>query len=209
MISKSGLTRSGIPQAQPIIIIAITLFAFSGLMVGFTVGAFAHFTKPPTTGTNQTNAVNRTTPTPIPTPSPTTPLFIRLGPPALTAPNPTNQNGTLVYSESIQAKDKADQAKPVTADGITCRIWLVPGDANVTDDLNHDLDQLQHLENFNQPFPREIQNALTLDPSTPSETQPCVQGSAKWKFTISTSVPKGDYFLVGLTDWQGKSYNWT
>jgi hypothetical protein len=209
MMSKSGPTRSGTPQAQPIIIIAITLFAFSGIMVGFTVGAFARFARPPATDQNQTNITNHTTPTPTPTPSPTNPVVIHLGPPELTAPNPTNRNGTLVYSESIRAKDKAGSTKPVTADGITCRIWLVPGEANVTDDLNHNLDQLRHPETFNQPFPREVPNALVFEPSTLSETQPCVQGSAQWKFTISPSVSKGDYSLVGLTDWQGKSYNWT
>jgi hypothetical protein len=78
----------------------------------------------------------------------------------------------------------------------------------VTEDLKKDTNQLQHPNTFDQPFPNEIPGALIFDPATINETQSCVQGAAQWKFTLSPSVPKGDYFLVGLTDWQGKSYNW-
>ncbi len=208
MISKSQPARSGTPQIQSIIITAITLFAFSGLMVGFTVGALVRPAKPSTNNTNQAN-LTHTTPTPTSRPAPTTPVGIHLGPPDFKLSGPTlNPDGTQTYNATIQAKDKADQQKPITVDGIICRIWLVPAQANVTDDLTHDTDQLQHTDTFNQPFPEEIQNALIFDPATPSETQPCAQGSAKWKFTISPLVPKDDYFVVALTDWQGKSYNW-
>jgi hypothetical protein len=220
MISKSGTASSGTPQIQPIIIIAIILFAFSGLMVGFAVGAFARTANSSTDNQNPIVA-KRTTPTPTPTPVPTAPVVIRLGCPDLPSPTiSTNPDGTLVYSVTITAKDKtgADSngachvplEKTITANGITCRIWLVPTqDVNVTDDLIKDTDQLRHIETFNKPFPHEIQGALVFDPATPNGTQPCVQGSARWKFSISPSVPKGSYFLVGLTDWQGQSWNWS
>ena len=219
MISKSGPTRSGMPQVQSIIITAITLFAFSGLMVGFTVGAFTRPEKPSTNNLNQTNLI----PTPTPTfpPTPTVEPFIHLGCPEFTLSSPTtNPDGTIGYSSSVQAKDKTGgncniaQEKPITADGIIGRIWLVPQDDDPqTDPGTHFLDtatdQLQHLEKLNQPFPQEIEDALIFDPTTTTQTQPCIQGAAKWKFTISPSVPKGNYYLVALTDWQGKSYNWT
>ena len=64
MIPQSQPTRSATSQVQLIVIISITLFAFSGLMVGFTVGALAH-TKPTSNNTNlpQVNN-NHTAPTP-------------------------------------------------------------------------------------------------------------------------------------------------
>jgi hypothetical protein len=208
MISKSQPARSGTPQIQSIIITAITLFAFSGLMVGFTVGALVRPAKPSTNNTNQTNVVS-TTPTPTPRPTPTVPPTTHLTFPDLKLSGPTlNPDGTQTYSVSIQAKDKAAPTKPLN--DITCRIWLVPAqDANVKEDLSKDTDQLQHTDTFNQPFPHEIENALILDPTTPNQTQLCQQGSAQWKFTLSPAVDKGSYFLVGLTDWQGKSWNWS
>ena len=208
MMSQSQSTRSGTPQAQPIIILAITLFAFSGLMVGFTVGAFSHFKSSP----NQTNqtpvAANHITPTTIPTPSPT-PLVVLLGFPNLTVSPTPNPDGTQTYSVSIQAIDKNTPNKLVTADGITCRIWLVSQDNNPNTDLSNDSAQLQHPDTFDQQFPHEVQGALIFNPATTNETQQCVKGVAQWTFTLSPTVPKGNYFLVGLTDWQGQHWNWT
>lgn len=203
MISNSEPTRSGTPQGQSIIVTAIILFALSGLMVGFTVGAFVRPAKQPGNNANQSNLATTTstaistTPTPIITAVP-------LAPPNLTL------TGTQTYTATIQAVDKNDTNKMVTADGITCRIWLVPqgNDPNNAPGTKLTADILAHPENFNQPFPQEVQNALVFSPSTVTETQPCMQGSATWTFTISPSVAKGEYFLVGLTDWKGKNYNW-
>ena len=213
MISKFQPTRTGTPQVQSILITAITLFALSGLMVGFTVGALVHTPKPSTNNTNQTNLGNHATPTPKSTPLPTAPPFVHLGPPSLTFPSPTlNPDGTQTYSVTLQAKDNGNGGKPPTADGISCRIWLVPQGSDPQNDpgthFQSDTAQLQHPETFNQPFPQELPNTLLFDPTTPSQTQPCVQGSANWKFTTSPALPKANYYLVALTDWQGKSYNW-
>jgi hypothetical protein len=164
--------------------------------------------------TKNANVTNITTPTPTPIPSTTSILSVPLAPPDLIILNLTlNPDGTQTYNVNIQAKDKNDPTKPITADGITCRLWLVPQGADPqTDPGTHFLttaaDQLQHVEKLNRPFPQEIPNALLFDPPTTSEIQPCVQGSAKWKFTTSPSLAKSDYWLVGLTDWQGKNYNW-
>jgi hypothetical protein len=207
MISKSEPTRSGTPQAQSIIVAAIILFAVSGLMVGFTVGAFVRPAKQPTNNGNQTNLATTTSTTTPTTPTAITTTNIPMAPPSLTLSPP---DGTQTYSVTMQAVDKNDANKLITVDGITCRIWLVPqgNDPNPTPGTQLPNDLLQHPENFNQPFPQEVQNALIFNPPTVTETQPCVQGHAQWTFTISPSVAKGDYFLVGLTDWQGKNYNW-
>jgi hypothetical protein len=226
MMSKSQPTRNGTPQVQSAIIIAIALFAFSGLMVGFAVGAFVRPAKQPTANnSNQTQIIaNHPTPTSTPDPTPTTPVFIALGCPAFSNfSSAANADGTFKYSVTIQVKDKTGeqdgkcdvrQEKPITADGVTCRLWLVPK----PDDPNNDqgtlfatsaANQLQNINMLNQPFPQEIQNGLVFDPATTSEVQPCTQGSAQWKFTIAPSVPKGNYNVIGLTDWQGKSYNWS
>jgi len=221
MISKTHITRNGTPQVQSIIITAITLFALSGLMVGFTVGALARTPQSSNNNQNSANLTTHTTPTSKPTPTPNAPISIRLGCPNFSYTNPTtNPDGTFVYNATIQAEDKTGTdangtchlalEKPITADGITCRIWLVPAQLeNVTTDLSNDKNQLQDPTTFNQPFPHEIQNALLFDPTTPNQVQTCKQGSAQWKFTLSPSVDKGDYFLVGLTDWQGKFWNWS
>src|SRR5262249_31908455 len=51
-------------------------------------------------------------------------------------------------------------------------------------------------------------SGLNFDATTP-QVQPCNQGQGNWKFTISSTVSPGDYFIVGLTDWQGMHYNWS
>lgn len=220
MMSQSQSTRTSTPQAQPIIIIAITLFAFSGLMVGFTVGAFTHNRQSANSGNPTIVASNHTPPTPTPAPSPTATVVL-LGCPTLTN-IPSNASGTQQYTANIQAEDKTGtnngvcnipQEKPVTADGITCRIWVESQDNDPNTELRTDPQAQTLLQNpatFNQQsFPHEKPGALNFDPGTPTEAQPCVKGAAQWKFTISPTLPKGNYFLVGLTDWQGQHWNWT
>jgi hypothetical protein len=225
MISKSQPIQNGTPQVQSIIIVAIILFAFSGLMVGFAVGVFARPAKPPTTNnSNQTQIMaNHITPTATPQPTATATEFIPLGCPVFPYPTITIVNGTTVYNASIQAKDKTGNAngicnvnleKSVIADGLMCRLWLVKQVDNEeknpgTHFLTSATTQLQHTDQLNQPFPEEIPNALVFNPATINEVQSCPQGSAQWTFTISPTVPAGKYNLVGLTDWQGKSYNWS
>jgi hypothetical protein len=222
MLSQPQPPQNGVPQIQPFIIIAITLFAFSGLVTGFTFGTFI---RPSKSTANNSNPIpittNHTTPTPTSTPQPTTQVPIKLGCPALTV-QPTSTTPTIVYNVALQAKDKSgystngcnlDAEQSITADGITCRIWLVQDDPKnphaISDQLSKDSTQLQHTDLFSQLFPGEIPNALILDPSTPTETQACAKGKGEWKFTLSSSLNSGNYNLVGLTDWNGLYYNWS
>ena len=217
MMSKSQPARSGVMQTQPIVITAIVLFALAGLMVGFTVGAF---TRPSANNANNNTLpiVQQTKPTPTSIPSPTPPPDIPLGCPTINLSSTTNADGTITYTTTLQAEDKTgyangqcaiNQEKPITADGITCRIWLVPQQS--TKGVHFDgNDLLKHVDQFNQQqFPDEVQNAFVFTPPTTTEAVPCTQGSARWKFTVAPTVHAGNYYLVGLTDWQGKYYNWS
>src|SRR5262249_28303260 len=163
-------------------------FAFSGLLVGFTVGAFTH-NKPSTANTNPTTVnTNHTIPTlsPTPTPSPTATVVV-LGCPDLET-STSGSAATPVYSATIQAKDKTGEdankkcniplEKLVTADNITCRIWLSQGNDPNVDLTNDPTTHLQHPDTLNQPFPHEVQGALIFDPTTQTETQLCVKGAS-------------------------------
>ncbi len=219
MISQPQPSKSGATQAQTIIITAISLFALSGLMVGFAFGAFVR----PKGETPPSNTQNHNIPVisqkNIPTPSPTP----QAQPPSLGCPDVEAglsqmlADGQTTYDATIQAKDKTgDQGdkcpdiaieKPVVVDGITCKIWLTKAQDS-SGDLSSHSSQLQHVDQLSSPSPDEIQPGLIFDPSTP-QVQPCKQGQGHWKFTISPTISPGDYFIMGLTDWQGVHYNWS
>lgn len=209
--------KSGTTQAQTIIITAISLFALSGFMVGFVFGAFSPSkgtTGAPVTQTHDIPIVSQNAlPTPSPTPQPQS-----LGCPDvevnvshMVADNQTS------YQSTVQAKDQTGNQgntcsaialeKPIVADGITCRLWLTKAQ-DPSQDLIKASSQLQHLDQLSNPLPDEIQPGLIFDPSTP-QVQPCKQGQGIWKFTISSTVSSGNYFIMGLTDWQGTHYNWS
>ncbi|HTK11677.1 MAG TPA: hypothetical protein VL485_31180, partial [Ktedonobacteraceae bacterium] len=70
--SPAGPNQNG-PRSQSIIITAITLFALSGLLVGFAFGALTKTRTQPTTNTQQNKpstpitVPHTATPTPVPT----------------------------------------------------------------------------------------------------------------------------------------------
>ncbi len=211
--------KNGTSQAQTIIITAISLFALSGFMVGFALGAFSRprgETASPNTRNHDIPIVSQnalTTPSPTPQPQ-----LQSLGCPDVEANMPHMvADGQTSYEATVQAKDKTGNQgntcsdialeKPIVIDGITCRLWLTKAQ-DPSKDLISDLSQLQHIEQLNNPLPDEIQSGLLFDPSTP-QVQPCKQGQGSWKFTISPTVQSGHYFIVGLTDWQGTHYNWS
>ncbi|HWS82687.1 MAG TPA: hypothetical protein VN207_00340, partial [Ktedonobacteraceae bacterium] len=212
-------SKSGTTQAQTIIIIAITLFALSGFVVGFAFGTFTRPQGETTQSAIQNHDIpvvsQKTSSTPPPTPQPQVPS---LGCPDVEA-NVSQMvaDGKIAYEATIQAKDKTGnqgdkcpdiaQEKPVVADGITCKIWLTKAQDS-SGDLSNDSSQLQHVDQLNNPSPNEIPSGLIFDPNTP-QVQPCKQGQGHWKFTISPTVSPGDYFIVGLTDLQGIHYNWS
>src|SRR5260370_4149035 len=211
MISQPQLSKSGTTQAQTIIITAISLFALSGFMVGFVFGAFVRPKGEITSSTTQNHDIPVVSQKTLPTPSPTPQQVPSLGCPDVEA-NVSQMvaDGHTAYDTTIQAKDKTgDQGntcpnipmeKPVVVDGITCKIWLTKAQ-DPSGDLSSHSSQLQHVDQLSSPFPGEIQPGLIFDPSTP-QVQPCKQGQGHWKFTISPTISPGDYFIMGLTDWQ-------
>ncbi len=200
------------PRAsRGIIITAITLFALSGLLLGFTAGALAR-PKQAQTGTHNNDGLQPVTlQTKTTQTSPTTtPAQIRLGCPLITADNNTlKANNTINYTLNVQAADKSAtclQGKPVHEAGITCKAWLIKSS---DDPKELPADRLLHVDGLGQPLPHEIANGLTFDPTTP-QVQPCNdQGQGTWKYGVAASVDKGHYRLMVLTDWQGKFYNWS
>jgi len=211
--------KNGVTQAQTIIITAISLFALSGFMVGFAFGAFAQpkgETTPPITQNHDIPIASQHT---LLTPSPTPQLQPQaLGCPDVEASPPRMiADGQTPNETTVQAKDQTGNQgnscpdialeKPIVADGITCKIWLAKAQ-DPSKDLINDSSQLEHVEQLTNPSPDEIQSGLLFDPSTP-QVQPCKQGQGSWKFTVSTTVSSGDYFIMGLTDWQGAHYNWS
>lgn len=209
--------KSGTTQAQTIIITAISLFALSGFMVGFAFGAFAHPKAEKRQPITQNHDIPIAAQQNLPTPSPT------LQPQSLGCPDVEASAARMVadgqtsYQSTVQAKDQTGNQgnacsdialeKPIVADGITCRLWLTKAQ-DPSKDLLKASSQLQHPDQLSNPLPDEIQPGLLFDPSTP-QVQPCKQGQGSWKFTISSTLDSGNYFIMGLTDWQGKHYNWS
>ncbi len=202
------------PQTRKIATGAILLFALSGLISGFAVGAFVHL-KPATGTTHNTGSgtkpIAQNTRTPVIT-STLTP--VKLGWPVFQQPFTFRQiaNGTTFYTVTIQVVDRsidASHGNPVHATGITCKIWLTK-DANVSGNIQTGNDgRLKSVDTINQPFPGEIVGALNFDPSTQQVRLSDANGQATWKYTISTSVDPGSYQLVVLADWNGIHYNWS
>ena len=212
-------SKNGTTQAQTTIITAITIFALSGFIVGFAFGAFTRSkgltTQPTTQNHDIPIVVQKVSLTPSPTPQPLQPS---LGCPDVEA-NVSQMiaDSQTPYNATVQAKDKTGNQgdkcpdialeRPLVIDGITCKIWLTKAQ-DPSGELSSDLSQLQHVDQLNEPFPNEIASGLIFDAATP-QVQPCKQGQGNWNFTISSTVSPGNYFIVGLTDWQGIHYNWS
>jgi hypothetical protein len=199
----------GNTRSQTIIITAITMFALSGLMIGFAVGAF---TRPQQTSLStprqQTTApaVGKT-PTAVPT---QVTQIIALGYPVIANISTAEiADGATSYTFSAHPVDQSiDQGhgKQVHASNITCKIWLMKDD-NPLATLRGANGRFHAIDTIAQPMPNEVQNALLFDGS--QQTQPCSpDGETTWKYRVATSIDPGPYTLVVLTDWSGVRYNW-
>ncbi|GAC1425879.1 MAG: hypothetical protein PVS3B3_33940 [Ktedonobacteraceae bacterium] len=205
----AGNSRSSI-----IAILALLLFALSGLMTGFAIGTF---TRPkqtaPQGNTNKTNPSGNTAATPVQTQGPQvtqTPNILALG---LGCPGVQYSfqevRGT-AYQVQAQVLDKSSECKngggkPLHMTGITCRLWLTK-DNKFGDNIPND--RIKSVDTLQQAFPKEEENALNFN-GTP-QVQPCnAQGPTIWNYHITPSLDEGTYFLLVLTDWQGTLYNWT
>jgi|SRR6266568_7823825 len=191
-----------------IILIAILLFALSGLISGFAVGAFVRPNLSQLTNPNAgtTQSPDQTGPAATATVKPTThPIF--LGEPIISRNYSYIEvvNGTTNYTLSAQVVDKKNN-KPVHASDITCKLWLTKdGDVN----SNMPASRLTAIDTISNPFPQETIDGLIFDPTT-LQTQFCnSNGVTTWKYKVASFVDPGTYYLVVLTDWKGVHYNWS
>jgi hypothetical protein len=231
MTSNLQPAQPGPSRVQTIVITAITLFAISGLMVGFAVGAVM---RPPQSNANANDGLAQVSPTaqvtqttkttPTATQAPT--QDIDLGCPAIpTAPSGTAAPDNVTdYEMSVQATDKTNydpngnkscqyaNGKPagnnVTIDGLTCKIWVSSSTSGST--YQDHIRSLSTTAALSQPFPDELQNALMFDGSTP-QMQTCNKGTAQWKFKLSSAVLQAGntYNIIAFTYYnQRYNFNW-
>jgi hypothetical protein len=198
-------------QSRKIAVTAILLFALSGLISGFAVGAFVHPTSQTGTGNGTIGTVKtpivHATHTTVPT---TTAEYVNLDLPVISQGDYSyfqiaNASTNYTISALILNKNKAS----IQASDVTCKLWLTrEGDVNSI--LRADqYALLRTIDTIQQPFPKEVVGAFNyIAPS--QQTQPCAPtGKTSWSYTMSQSVDPGTYSLVVLADWKGKSFNWS
>jgi hypothetical protein len=199
-------------QTRKVAVIAILLFALSGLISGFAVGAFVH-PKAQTragieTGTkgSKSTPIAQVTHTTGPTINP-----IRMGDPVVTQISTFEKsNATTPYLFTANAVDASldkHHGKQIYASGITCKFWLqhIPGGNFV--DLS--LERLRKMDIQEPLTGDEIPGALILAPAESQIQTTNSNGQVSWNYTIATSVDPGAYYLVVLMDWQGQYSNWS
>ncbi|GCF07078.1 hypothetical protein [Dictyobacter arantiisoli] len=203
--------NSGNSQVQSIIITAITLFALSGAILGFAVGAFTH--QHPSTNQTANNGksphsqpavTTQKTATPSPTTTTTAVLTAELGCPAVDLATGLTPN---TYSVRVTAKYKnkndpncndINKEKTMTAAGNTCRIFLAKAKDNSPENIQADQTRFKDPTTFDQTFPTEISGLVIAN--NQSLTQPCTNGVATWdNLSLSPSLAKGHYYIVGVT----------
>lgn len=196
-------------QTRKIAVFAILLFALSGLISGFAVGAFTH-AKSRTSGTtttgSQTTPVGQITRITNPNMHP-----IRMGDPVVTQIKSFQKaDGSTLYTFTAHAVDTSidrHQGKQIYAPGITCKLWLqsIPGNNFV--DLP--IERLRKIDIQEPLTADEIPDALIFSPGVAQIQSTDSNGQVTWNYEISPSVNPGSYYLVVLMDWQGQYSNWS
>ena len=204
-------------QSRKIAVIAILLFAFSGLISGFAVGAFVRpkFSTGTTshTGSGITPVVQITKSTS----SNTQPHPVEFSYPRIDYfDNVEKADGNTFYTFSAHLSNVVNNnGLPVRATDLTCKLWLIQRipdqtilelDSNVLKDTNAIQNPLTGTANGHT-FP-EVPG-LNFGSSAPQIHSCTTYDQATWKYQLSTSVLPGDYDLVALFDWQGIHYNWS
>ncbi len=207
---NSGPANGGNSRSTIIVVLALLLFALSGLLTGFATGAF---TRPKHI---QTVLVNKIKPSPTtivvqtqtPNPNATAaPEVTKLGIPYITQITYLETaDGTTNYTLSAYPINQTPGTQIHVGD-ITCKIWLTK-DKNAKSTLLASQDKLRSIDTVSGILPTEMAQALTFN-STP-QTQLCsANGATTWTYTVSPNVDPGKYFLMVLADWKGNVYNWT
>ena len=199
--STSGLSS----QSRIIAVIAILLFAFSGLLSGFAVGTLIRPTPARTSTPNSvaTTEAHKSSPSPTPTPAQDP---VKLGWPVVDQyKSPEAADGNTRYMLSAYATDQSNGntfGNPIHTPAITCVLWL-------TKEQKSPEKNLKPISAVNNPMDGELSGALHFDSTTP-RVQTCdANGRATWKYTVDRSVRPGDYYLAVVTDWSGVHYNWS
>lgn len=210
---------NGRAQSPSVLMIALTLFALAGLMIGFAVGVFTHQKSAQTANTNKGTSIPVVAQKAMPQQSPVA-QALPLGFPILN--DPTNSfadtqtaDGNTQYTVGAQAIDNNN--KPIHAAGITFKLWLVQRIPNhKTFMLADNPTPAQMLTNIANPIAGKVQNTnypeisgFTFNSTTAQVQTSDAQGQVTWKYTIAPSIPAGNYNLVILSDWAGKYYNWS
>ncbi len=224
-----GSNNSKNSHSSVVLILALLLFALSGLMTGFATGAFTRPKQPQ----QQVNKNHQATPPPAVTQTKTPQQTSTLSIVPLGCPmqdrlfSPEVADGKTPYTFSVHATDRAAGTcnvnnNPLHASGITFKMWLIKRLPK-----NHGITFLPSaqslLDNISSPTDgkltdgsgkttdtdiQEIPQSLQFT-NTAQAQQSDSQGHVTWQYTVSPDVPNGDYNLVVLADSAGKSYNWS
>ena len=226
MQTLSGRRSNGLsPHSRRIAVLAIILFALSGLISGFAVGAFVRPKSNTTIHNNGGNSITpiaqqTTTVTPVATIRPQT---IRVqsvdGYTYTEVPNGTTYTLTAHLKPVLGADEQ-----PVHATNLTCKLWLI---SRIPDDQGVFVpsDTAKNIQAINEPFTiqgatkdtltpipgityPEIQQGLTFDSGTPQTHMCNTDGEVTWRYQVSSSATPGKYNLVLLYDWSGKHWTW-
>lgn len=203
--------NSGPARTQSLIITAITLFALSGLIIGFAAGAITRprqAAQPTTVAKSNQSTVQQAQPTAEATK--VTPQ--KLGCPVIDQGDGEGvADGSSTHTFRAHVIDASAgtsgsncfNGKPIQAAGITCKLWLTKS----TDDAVKGAEAVwTDVNAVKQPIKGEVEGGLIF--SGAQQTQMSNnQGQATWKFSVSPDVKHGDYFVVVMTDWDGKYYN--
>jgi hypothetical protein len=203
----SGQSPNGLSQqSRKIAVFAVLLFALSGLIIGFAVGAFVRpriGSGTTSTGPGATSGAQSTR-----TSQSTTTGYVNLGSPAIGDFTFSEvANGSTTYIFTAQILDKS--GNPIQAPDVMCKLWLTK-DGDVNPVLLADNAAIPRaIDQIRQPFPHEVANGLNfISPS--QQVQPCApDGKTTWSYTVSPPVDPGTYYLVVLVDWKGRSFGWS
>lgn len=200
--------RTPAHKVTGIIILALLLFALSGLMLGFTAGIL---NRHPQSSSSKTHIPSTTQSKPAAIQTPTNarvPLNCPLIDEAVYQGTPGSGP---IYTLSAHAVDKSGQCtksgKAIKQAGITFKLWL----ATVPDNQRIEIPASiwTHLEKLQQPLPHEVANGLTFENSSAQIQQSNEQGQSRWKFGLAPDTKPGKYYLVVLADWDGIYANWS
>ncbi|GAC1398109.1 MAG: hypothetical protein NVS4B12_17940 [Ktedonobacteraceae bacterium] len=208
-----GFNNKSNNRSTIIAILALLLFALSGLMTGFAAGAFTRpkQTQPQSNNNKTTNSPGKTSATPVQTQEPQvtqTPniAVVGLGCPDVQYMVPEVLGSSYsVQAQVLDGSGECGKGKPLHVTGITCRLWLTK-DTHFGENIPKD--RIKSVSTLQDAFPKEEEGALNFINGT-TQVQPCdAQGATVWKYQLASSVDEGKYYLMVLADWNGILYNW-